>query len=167
MKEDEILKLYPLSLEEYTLYIKHDNLLTDKLSLNQGNRVISPALLKAFDTEIQPYIQSHPESILFATVWIIIIKKLNCIAGHIHFKGKPDNNGLIEVGYRIYDEFQNNGYATRALKLITNWAFCNAGVSSINAYTDTGNIASQKVLAKCGFKFYDSLDKEIEWRLYK
>ena len=65
------------------------------------------------------------------------------------FKGLEDTNP--EIGYGILDEFQRNGYATEAVKLAVKWAFEQPKIVAVEAETDPDNVASQKVLAKCGF----------------
>lgn len=167
MRETNRIKLYPLSLKEYILYLKNNNELSAKLNLNPGFCIISKEHSISFRDKISNYITENPEHILFATVWIIIIKNIKRIAGHIHFKGKPDESGMIETGYRIFEEFKGKGIATESLKLITDWAFSKDEVRIINAYTDIGNLDSQNVLLKCGFSIYSKTDKEIEWRKVK
>ncbi len=80
-----------------------------------------------------------------------------------------DGRSTVDSNQRkkIYDEFQNNGYATEALKKISDWAFTEESVKIINAYTNVKNHPSQKVLKKCGFKQYRNIDGEIEWRKMK
>ena len=70
--------------------------------------------------------------------------------GDLNFKGL-DENGVTEIGYVILGEYQNQGYATEAVKAVTEWALQKNNVTAIEAETDVNNIISQKVLAKCGF----------------
>ena len=70
--------------------------------------------------------------------------------GDLNFKGL-DENGVTEIGYVILGDYQNQGYATEAVKAVTEWALQKNNVTAIEAETDVNNIISQKVLAKCGF----------------
>lgn len=70
--------------------------------------------------------------------------------GDLNFKGL-DENGVTEIGYVILGEYQDQGYATEAVKAVTEWALQKNNVTAIEAETDVNNIISQKVLAKCGF----------------
>ena len=70
--------------------------------------------------------------------------------GDLNFKGL-DENGVTEIGYVILGEYQDQGYATEAVKAVTKWALQKNNVTAIEAETDVNNIISQKVLAKCGF----------------
>lgn len=70
--------------------------------------------------------------------------------GELCFKG-IDDNGVSEIGYGISDEYQNQGYATEAVKTVVKWAFQNKNVTAIEAETQRDNTASKRVLEKCGF----------------
>ena len=54
-------------------------------------------------------------------------------------------------GNGILEEYQGQGYATEAVKAVTEWALQKTNVTAIEAETDVNNIISQKVLKKCGF----------------
>ena len=165
--ESKRIRLLPLNRDEMLLYIKDTDELTEKLLLNPGKRIISAGLLKSFHDPILKYLDDKPKDTLYAVFWLVIDINMKRITGHIHFKGKPDENGMTEIGYRIYDEFQNNGYASEALGLICTWAFSEGNITIINAFTDVDNIASQRVLKKCGFTLYNSTENEFEWRKKK
>ena len=83
-------------------------------------------------------------------MWLIENKSSERV-GELCFKGLSDD-GSAEIGYGILPEFQNNGYATEAVMAVAKWALGEAGASRITAETEKENIASQKVLLKCGFK---------------
>ena len=70
--------------------------------------------------------------------------------GELCFKGLSAD-GTAEIGYGILPDFQNRGYATEAVKAVTNWALSQPGVNCIIAETEAANLASQKVLLNCGF----------------
>ena len=79
--------------------------------------------------------------------------------GDLCFKGL-DANGVTESGYGILEEHQGKGYATEAVKAVTAWAFENPAVIVVEAETDPGNRASQRVLEKCGFIANGVIGKE-------
>jgi Acetyltransferases, including N-acetylases of ribosomal proteins len=85
------------------------------------------------------------------------------------FKGKPDENGVVEIGYSIMEEHQRKGYASEAVKALTRWAFGFPNVNKIIAQTFPENSGSIKVLGRCGFKFVgDGLeDNAIMFELLK
>ena len=58
------------------------------------------------------------------------------------------------------EQYQEHGYATEAVKAISHWAFQEPKVTAIEAEIDSKNIASKKVLEKCGFVFTGKNGKE-------
>lgn len=92
----------------------------------------------------------HPKEWNWYAIWIIENEE-GVHIGDLCFKGYEDGKNP-EIGYGINDEFQGKGYATEAVKLALEWAFNHSGVEAVEAETNLNNIASQKVLEKCGFK---------------
>jgi [ribosomal protein S5]-alanine N-acetyltransferase len=58
----------------------------------------------------------------------------------------------FDVGYWIAEKYWGKGYATTALKTITDLALNKLNIDRIQAYVFDGNIASEKVLEKCGYE---------------
>lgn len=58
-----------------------------------------------------------------------------------------------DVGYGILPEYRGLGYAVRALNLLKNWAFNEAGYVRLELGVKEGNIASERVAQKGGFEF--------------
>lgn len=61
------------------------------------------------------------------------------------------NDGCVEIGYRVDEAYEGNGYATEGVKALCHWAFSTSQVAFIEAETTPENIASQKVLQNNGF----------------
>jgi RimJ/RimL family protein N-acetyltransferase len=57
----------------------------------------------------------------------------------------------IDIGYHIQPAHWGKGYATEAARAIIRWCFDNLDVHRIQADCTDGNIASERVLLKCGF----------------
>jgi ribosomal-protein-alanine N-acetyltransferase len=64
----------------------------------------------------------------------------------------PETNET-EVGYLLSKAFWGKGYATEAAKESVKFGVENVGLKEIVGLTDPDNIASQKVLQKCGMTF--------------
>jgi len=64
-----------------------------------------------------------------------------------------------EVGYWIGEPFWGKGITTAAVALIVDYGFKTLGLQRIYASVFEGNIASQRVLEKCGFKLEGTLVK--------
>jgi ribosomal-protein-alanine N-acetyltransferase len=68
------------------------------------------------------------------------------------FKGPPDHDGTVELGYSLLRPYWNRGYATEAVKALVEWAFHSPEVRSVFAEAQMGNTASIRVLQKAGFR---------------
>ena len=99
--------------------------------------------------------------------WLILLQSSREIIGDIGFKGPPDDNGNVEIGYSILSQCRRRGYATEAVEALVRWAFL-YGAKSILAKTETDNAPSVSLLEKLGFNpagvDEDGLNK---WKLKK
>jgi RimJ/RimL family protein N-acetyltransferase len=57
-----------------------------------------------------------------------------------------------EVGYLLGREARGQGHAIRALRLICAWGFAALGLERIELYAATGNLPSQRVAERGGFR---------------
>ena len=80
------------------------------------------------------------------------------IIGSASFKGPPDSAGIVEIAYGVAPEFEGRGYATEAAAALVTFAFDFNEVELIRAHTLPMSIASQRVLAKCGFIYVGNVD---------
>ena len=69
------------------------------------------------------------------------------------FKGPPDADGLVELGYSIVPERHRRGYATEATRGLLTFAFADSRVRTVVGQTLTTLPASIGVLEKAGFRF--------------
>ena len=67
------------------------------------------------------------------------------------FKGQPDKDGSVEIGYSVVGSQQRRGYATEAARQLTQLAK-ERGARTIKATTLREREASIAVLEKLGFK---------------
>ena len=64
-----------------------------------------------------------------------------------------DNTEKIEVGFKLKKKFWNKGYATEMTKVLIHYGFDIIRLNKIYAVTHPENVASQRVLEKCGLEF--------------
>ncbi|WP_404456973.1 GNAT family N-acetyltransferase [Oceanobacillus kapialis] len=100
-------------------------------------------------------------------VWLVIEKRTSKIIGDMGFKGKPDTEGSVEIGYSILSSAQNKGYATESLRSLTTWAFNTYLVNHITAECLADNVPSSKVLEKLNMKKVKSNNGMLYWQLDK
>ena len=123
-------------------------------------------ILKAAYTEMLNGCLSHPDRWEWYAIWMIELKDGTHI-GELCFKGLSDN-GIAEIGYGISEEYQNNGFATEAVKAVLEWAFTQQEVTAIEAETDSNNTASKRVLEKCRFTLNGIIgDEGARWSVSK
>jgi [ribosomal protein S5]-alanine N-acetyltransferase len=78
-----------------------------------------------------------------------------------------ENTTEIQIGYALLPEHWGKGYATESLMAGRQYVFDVMKLSSIYAITEARNIASQKVLLRCGFERVENLLKhDIELYYY-
>ena len=95
--------------------------------------------------------RSHHVNRLWYTAWEISLRETGERVGDICFKGTPENNET-EIGYGIDEQHRNRGYASEAVKAMTEWAFSNSGeLYFVTAQAAPENNASIRVLQKNGF----------------
>ncbi|MBP5434018.1 GNAT family N-acetyltransferase [Ruminococcus sp.] len=133
MIETERLKLYPASKEQMEVFIEAQTV----------------DILKAAYTEMLNGCLDNPEQWDWYAIWMLELKDGTHI-GEMCFKGLS-HDGIAELGYGINDEYQGNGYATEAVKAVSEWALKQSNVTALEAETNEDNISSKRVLDKCGF----------------
>ncbi|MBL0340075.1 MAG: GNAT family N-acetyltransferase [Bacteroidetes bacterium] len=99
--------------------------------------------------------------------YLPIHKNDNKLIGSCGYKGKPTNDGTVELGYEIAPDYRNRGLATEmTLALIEN-ALKDERIKSILAHTLPQENPSTAVLKKCGFVKESELndpDDGLIWR---
>lgn len=63
-----------------------------------------------------------------------------------------EKNGWGILGYDLNKSYWGNGYMTEAINAITRYGFSKLEIHRLVAHVVPGNIASEKVLVKCGFE---------------
>lgn len=72
--------------------------------------------------------------------------------GTAGYKGPPDPEGTVEVGYGIVRDRQRRGYASETVRGLLANAFVRAAVRRVIAETYPELAGSIGVLRKCGFR---------------
>jgi [ribosomal protein S5]-alanine N-acetyltransferase len=78
----------------------------------------------------------------------------------------PHEMKEVEIGYGLENQFKHNGYMTEAVSTFCKMAFMDEKIETIITETEVENIASYKVLERCGFKKYKE-ERTHCWRLNK
>jgi ribosomal-protein-alanine N-acetyltransferase len=84
------------------------------------------------------------------------------VIGTIGFHGAPDDQGRLEVGYRVEPEYRRRGFAREAIRSLFDWAAGEHGVRRFVASISPGNDASRALTASFGFIQTGSQMDEID-----
>lgn len=91
--------------------------------------------------------EAHP----WLSYWLIAEKKHGLGIGLIGSKHLPDEEGYVELGYAVSQEWRNRGYMTEALEGFLDWLFQWPFCSGARLSIQSGNVPSIRVAEKCGF----------------
>lgn len=99
--------------------------------------------------------------------WLFISKENHTIVGDGGFKGLPDENGVIDMGYAIVEAERQKGLALEAVSALLNWGLLQNGVNAVTADCLHDNIPSIKILTKIGMQEVERKDGMIFFRINK
>lgn len=104
-------------LREYNMIIETNRLTIQTASESEMRSIIEkqtdPEMIKAYSEMLQECL-ANPEKWNWYATWMIK-KKDGTYIGDLCFKGKSDD-GSVEIGYGIVEEYQGQGYATEAVE---------------------------------------------------
>jgi RimJ/RimL family protein N-acetyltransferase len=80
--------------------------------------------------------------------------------GHVWINVGSDAAGA--VGYWLLPEARGKGFATRAVRLICDWAFRDIGIPELRLVTEPENLASQRVAERAGFRRHGQPSSKAE-----
>ena len=162
MLETERLCLIPLTAEQ--LILLADNLpeLEQKLEITYQAEPIEGFFREIISGQAKRA-QADIENYLWHTFWLMVRKQDRVAVGSADFKNLPDENGEVEIGYGLAPAFEHQGYMTETVKAMCDWAEKQPGIKHIIAETEMDNVASQRVLQRCGFTEYRR-ERTLWWR---
>ena len=104
--------------------------------------------------------------------YFTIHKADNCLIGTCGYKGKPDTEGVVEIGYEVVEGYRLRGIASEIAKVLTDFALKNASVNIVRAHTLAHNNPSVSVLVKNGYRlmglFHEPDDGDVwRWEVYR
>jgi RimJ/RimL family protein N-acetyltransferase len=85
--------------------------------------------------------------------WACIHKETNRFMGFTGLKRLDDFDGQVDLGYRFFPEFWGQGYATESGLPCVRYGHDVLGLERIIGLVLPDNVASARVLVKCGMSF--------------
>ncbi|MEU7583656.1 GNAT family N-acetyltransferase [Streptomyces sp. NPDC041068] len=108
----------------------------------EGTRTAAEMVTKAYTSGVY-----RPEW----GMYVLVRTADETAVGGMGFHGPPDENGVAEVGYDLAVRARGNGYATQALRALSQWALTRSEVTSLLAVIEPTNAASQAVVTRAGY----------------
>jgi ribosomal-protein-alanine N-acetyltransferase len=164
--ETERLRLTALTPEHLELCLSNHRKLEEEMGMPISQPMMTERVKRAVAMKIAKMALVEAQAHAWYTYWLIVIKGERFGAGLIGFKGVPDSEGEVEIGYGIDPVYQNRGYVTEAVRAMIAWAFREPGCKAVIApHTSKLNHASNRVLEKIGMEIYHETDEELFWRI--
>lgn len=107
-----------------------------------GTRDAAGMMVKAYEAGVH-----RPEFGLF----VLVRKADGRAVGGMGFHGVPDEEGRVEIGYDLAVAARGQGYATDALRALSEWALTRDDVQTVFATIEPENEPSQRVVNRAGF----------------
>lgn len=103
-------------------------------------------------------------------MWYIVLPDgdSRTLIGTSGFKGPPNGDGIVEVGYALLKAFQKQGYAAEALGGLVARAFTHPEVKAVRAQTLPTHAASIAVMTRNGLNFLcHAVDEGMQTVIYQ
>ncbi|GHO62443.1 acetyltransferase [Ktedonobacter sp. SOSP1-52] len=95
--------------------------------------------------------------------WALTLKSNATLIGWLGIGGSSHEEGARSFGYALGSRSWNHGYMTKALQTVLDYEFNVLATSRIVAECETRNIASARVMQKCGMTFVGTFfDQDFE-----
>lgn len=120
--------------------------------------------------EALPYMLNSAENTLTENAWgsyLFVHPGDQALMGMGGFKGSPDADGMVEIGYGVANAYRGQGYATEAAQGMIQFAFQHDAVKKVWAHTLAEDNASCHVLRKCGLNVIEEVDDPEDGKLWR
>ncbi|HVM90104.1 MAG TPA: GNAT family N-acetyltransferase [Puia sp.] len=165
MVETDRLIIIPLDCRQLRLYMQNSRKLDKELRISHTVRITPPRIRDRTEYLIIPEMKkADKDNYLYYTFWIVVEKSSRNVVAELGFKGGPNENGEVEIGYGTFFGYRRKGIMTEAVGGIIRWARNRSDVNCILAETDEENNASIKVLQKNHFENFCRKEKMLWWK---
>ena len=160
------LNLILLSAEQLATGLRSVEDLAHQLGIYLVPDLFSGKVQRAVQMKLSKMEGQPLDELPWVTYWLIVIREDGMGVGTVGFKGVPDGQGEVEIGYGIDPLYQGKGFMTEAVKAMVAWAFSKPECLTVTAVLSApDNFASHRVLEKSGFtRFYSGHDG-VSYRL--
>lgn len=99
-----------------------------------------------------PRIRKNPEYAKYL-LRLAVLRSTGAIIGSAGFHDAPDENGMIEIGLGVEEEFRGQGLAQEILHGMWGWVITDPQVKVLRYTVSPDNAPSQAIIKKLGFDF--------------
>jgi RimJ/RimL family protein N-acetyltransferase len=117
-------------------------------------------IARAFPVSLSA-IRADPERRLWGDTLLLSRDLPRRVIGSVIFHGRPDDDGVAEVGYGVEERSQSLGFATEGTRACVAWALAQPGVRAVTATTFPWHRASLRVIEKLGMRLVGSREHEV------
>jgi ribosomal-protein-alanine N-acetyltransferase len=166
--QTERLNLIALTSDQLRLILDTPEQLEQELGLPISRANATDPVRRAIGMKLDKMSGLAAERHPWYTYWLVVVSARPFGAGLAGFKGEPDLDGTVEIGYGIDPDNRNQGYTTEAARALIAWAFEHPACRAVIAPdTRKDNPASNHVLAKLGMHVYAETGETLSWRIEK
>jgi len=154
----ERLWLVPVTLPMVEAVLAGDHAAVERLTRARGPEAWpGPELIhRGFGASIEA-VRAAPAERLWGDRLMVSRDGERRLVGSVVFHGKPDEDGVAEVGYGVEQASQGRGFATEATRACVAWAFAQGHVTAVRATTFPFHRASLRVIEKLGMRLHDTV----------
>lgn len=95
--------------------------------------------------------RAEPEALPLLLRAMVLRADPEVMVGRIGFHGPPDDDGTLEIGYKVFPEFRRRGYAREAVLAMLRWAQRDPRVRRFRASVSPENLPSRHLVTGLGF----------------
>jgi RimJ/RimL family protein N-acetyltransferase len=106
-------------------------------------------------------IRADPARRLWGDTLLLSREAPRRVVGSVIFHGRPDDDGIAEVGYGVEEGSQGRGFATEGTRACVTWALAQPGVRAVHATTFPWHRASLRVIEKLGMQRIGTRTHEV------
>lgn len=147
--ETQRLLLRALTFHQLRLCLDDVAALERELDLKIARDLFDGNVLRALNMKLEKMKNSDPAVHPWQTYWLVIVQQEMAGAGMAGFKGTPDAQGYVEIGYGISPDYQGRGLMSEAVRALVDWALEQPGCNGVTASKVT-HPASRRLLEKLG-----------------
>lgn len=142
-------RIEPVTVAQLERLLEGDAAFTQSYGIPVAERWIE------FPEALPPTLQALRERAQVEPWWAYLVfeRATGTLVGMCGFKGPPDLDGAVEIGYGIAPDRRGRGYATAAARALLRIAFDDPRVRLVRAHTLPVRNASNRLLARLGFRF--------------